>query len=190
MTHHDSSTPATLGGRIRQATGLNPARCYQCGKCTAGCPMAEEMPLRTHEMLRLIQLDEGERLLGSDSLWLCLTCETCTARCPNDVDPARIIDALRELVLQKEDHRPPRPIRAFHNSFLKQIRRSGRIFEFGLVAGFKMRSGLLFNDVASVPGMMKRGKLALTPRRISGVNDIRRIFEACKVHGDVEEVES
>jgi len=177
----------TLTAEIRRRTGLNAAKCYQCGKCSAGCPMAEETTLRPHDILRLIQRNERARLLVEDSIWLCLTCETCTARCPNEVDPARIIDAVRELALQVPDGEPPRPIRAFHKGFLKQIRRSGRIFEFGLVAGFKMRTGKLFADVGQFPGMLKRGKLAFVPHRIQGVDDVRRIFAACRAEGEVEE---
>ena len=84
----DGSSSPSLAGELWAATGVNVATCYQCGKCSAGCPMAGEMPLKPHQMLRLAQLDEREKLLSDPSPWLCLTCETCTARCPNEVDPA------------------------------------------------------------------------------------------------------
>jgi len=93
--HHSGG--ATLGSAIREITGLNAARCYQCGKCSAGCPMATEMSLKPHEMVRLVTLNQRERLLSNESIWLCLTCETCSARCPNQVEPARLIDAVREI---------------------------------------------------------------------------------------------
>ncbi|MBI5489841.1 MAG: 4Fe-4S dicluster domain-containing protein [Deltaproteobacteria bacterium] len=174
-----STRRSTLAAEIRRRTGLNPAKCYQCGKCSAGCPMAEETRLRPHDILRLVQRGRRDRLFADDSIWLCLTCETCSARCPNEVGPARIIDALRELALESGEGAPPRAIRALHESFLKQIRRHGRIFEFGMIAGFKLRSGKLFADVGKMPATMKRGKLALSPRNIAGVGDVRRIFDAC-----------
>lgn len=181
VSHGEHPANPTLADGIRRATGINAARCYQCGKCSAGCPMASEMSLRPHDILRLIQQDRKQQLLADEAIWLCLTCETCTARCPNEVDPARVIDALREISLgDPEAAAAPRKIRAFHESFLKQIRRSGRIFEFGLVAGYKMRSGALFDDVSSAPGLLRRGKLPLTPRRIRAVPEIRRIFEFCQ----------
>jgi len=165
--------------RIRDVTGLDPARCYQCGKCSAGCPMAGEMDLKTHEIIRLLQLENTERLLSSESIWMCLTCETCTTRCPNLFDPAAIIDALREITLKEHPGFVPRRIAAFHSAFLDQISTHGRVFEFGLVASYKLRSGALFADVESVPGMMARGKLALAPKRIKGLRELRRIFDGC-----------
>jgi heterodisulfide reductase subunit C len=187
MTGRGAEKTRSLASRIRAATGINAAKCYQCAKCSAGCPMAEEMPRRTHELLRLLQLDRAAELLRDESLWLCLTCETCTARCPNGVDPARVIDALREealrLAAQDDDARPPRPVRAFHAAFLKQIRAHGRVFERGRVTGFKLRGGPLFADVTAAPAMMVRGKLPLAPRNIRGRADVRRIFAACADEG-------
>ena len=169
---------------IRESTGLDATHCYQCGKCSAGCPMAPEMKLKTHEIIRLIQLDLREKLLTNESLWMCLTCETCTTRCPNEFDPAAVIDALREIALKKHAVRIPRKILAFHSAFLDQIRTHGRVFEFGLVASYKLRSGAIFADVAAVPGMLARGKLALAPKRIEGIDEVRRIFDECMAGED------
>jgi heterodisulfide reductase subunit C len=174
-----ASPEYSLLSRIKDITGLDPAQCYQCGKCSAGCPMASEMDLKPHEMMRLLQLDCGERLLSSESIWMCLTCETCSTRCPNLFDPAAVIDALRETALKENRGCAPRKIAAFHTAFLNQIRTNGRIFEFGLAASYKLRSGALLSDVDSVPGMLVRGKLALAPRRIRAIRDIRRIFKKC-----------
>jgi len=176
---HAAAHPPSLLEEIRARTGLDPACCYQCGKCSAGCPMAEEMDLAPHEMIRLLQLDRARRLLTSESPWLCLTCETCTTRCPNGFDPAQLIDGVREMVLHHSPDTVPRRISAFHRSFLRQIRTHGRVFELGLVVTFKLQSGALFADVTSFPGMLRRGKLALRPRRIKGIKELRRIFDAC-----------
>jgi len=180
VSNHAAVHDDSLAGELKALTGKNVAACYQCGKCSAGCPMAEEMPLKTHQMLRLAQLDEREKLLSNESPWLCLTCETCTARCPNEVDPARLIDGLRELVFRADPNKAPRRLRAFHQAFLEQIRSHGRVFEFGLVADYKLRTGALFNDVLNAPGMFFRGKLALAPQNIQGRDEVRAIFAACE----------
>jgi len=182
LEHEGHSHTHTLAVEVRRRTGLNAARCYQCGKCSAGCPMAEETTLRPHDILRMVMQNRGGEVFANNSIWLCLTCETCTARCPNEVDPARIIDALREMAYDDPENRgrPPRKIRAFNKAFLEWIRRSGRLFEFGMIAEYKLRSGALFDDVDKAPAMLARGTLKLLPPRIRGIDDVRRIFEACE----------
>jgi heterodisulfide reductase subunit C len=90
------------------------------------------------------------------------------------------MDALREILLSGGDGKPPRAIRAFHKAFLDQVRNHGRLFEMGLIASFKMTGGPMFADVATAPGMLKRGKLGFAPHRVKGLDDVRRIFDACK----------
>jgi heterodisulfide reductase subunit C2 len=174
-SHPDPS----LAAELLRATGLNVAACYQCGKCSAGCPMAGEMPLKPHQMLRLAQLDQREQLLSDPSPWLCLTCETCTARCPNEIDPARLVDGLRELALRSDPRVGPLRLRAFHKAFLHQIRTHGRVFEAGLIVEYKIRTGALLDDVRTAPAVLRRGKLAFSPSNIEGRDEVRRIFEAC-----------
>lgn len=174
--------PKTLADKIRRQTGLDVAKCYQCGKCSAGCPMAGEMHLRTHQIIRLAQIDMEPAIFNDESIWCCLTCETCTVRCPNGFDPARLIDGLREMSLQQGKVGPHR-IDAFHRAFLDQIRLFGRVFEFGLVADYKLRSGAFLDDVTAAPGMISRGKLPFAPHRIKGTDQVKRIFERCEAAG-------
>jgi heterodisulfide reductase subunit C len=142
--------------------------------------MAEEMPLGPHEMIRLVQLDRRQQLLRDESLWLCLTCETCTTRCPNQVDPARLIDALREIALGESDPAVGGRLAAFHRSFLDQVRSHGRVFELGMLISYKLRTGALFDDMALGPATLVRGKLKLRPTTIAGAEDVARIFAACE----------
>ena len=179
MSSAHAATGSGLAAEIRELTGINAARCYQCGKCSAGCPMATETAFRPHDLMRLVGRDERERIFGDDSIWLCLTCETCSARCPNDCDPARVIDALREIAAAERPAAAPRAIRALHRSFLDQIRWNGRVHEIGLVAEYKARTGALLADVTTTHELLLRGKLPLAPARIAGVADVRRIFRAC-----------
>ncbi len=176
--HHGEGV--SLGAAIHDLTGLNAARCYQCGKCSAGCPMASEMRLKPHDLVRLITRDQRERLFADESIWLCLTCETCSARCPNQVEPARLIDAVRGLAWRGGAEGAPRPVKAFHQAFLTQIRRHGRMFELGLIMGYKGRTGQLFRDADAGPAMLSRGKLKLAPHNIKGVADVRRVMDACE----------
>jgi heterodisulfide reductase subunit C len=176
-----TSSTLHLAAEIEAATGINPATCYQCGKCSAGCPMASESDLRPHQVMRRVMYGTREQALQDESIWLCLTCETCSARCPNGCDPARVIDAVREIAIQSGQARMPRSIGAFHTAFLEQIRTNGRLHEVGLVMDYKLKSGDLMSDVTNAPAMFARGKLNLRAEKIDGVAEIKRIFEQCGV---------
>jgi heterodisulfide reductase subunit C2 len=176
-----SAPSRTLASEILEATGINASTCYQCGKCSAGCPMASESDLRPHNVMRLVIQDRREKALADESIWLCLTCETCSSRCPNACDPARVIDAVREMSIEAGVADPPRNVAAFHRAFLEQIRTNGRLHEVGMVMEYKLRSGDLMKDVTNAPGMLSRGKLSFRAERIEGVDEIKRIFEKCGV---------
>jgi heterodisulfide reductase subunit C len=177
-----TTTGLTLAAEVEAAIGVNPATCYQCGKCSAGCPMATESDLRPHQVMRRVVYGPREKALRDESIWLCLTCETCSARCPNGSDPAGVIDALREIGLDSGNAVMPRTINAFHKSFLEQIRANGRLHEVGLVVGYKLRSGALMSDVTNTPGLLSRGKLGIMPDKIKGVAEVKRIFDKCGVN--------
>jgi heterodisulfide reductase subunit C len=176
--HSASEAPShkTLVAEILERAGVNVRRCYHCGKCSAGCPMAAEMTSRPHEIRQMVLRDERDELLGGNGIWLCLSCETCSARCPNAADPARVIDALREIALEQDPALAPRAVGAFNRSFLDQIKGSGRMFEVGLAAQYNQRSGHLMQDAGSVPALFSRGKLKIKAAAVRDVGDVRRIF--------------
>jgi heterodisulfide reductase subunit C len=176
----------TLAHEVADLAGVDVRRCYQCGKCSAGCPMASEMALGPHDILRLTRSNRREQLLTSDSIWLCLGCETCTARCPNACDPAAVIDALRELSAREYPSAAPVRIRAFHRAFLSQIKANGRLFELGLVVQYKLRGGSLLQDATAAPSMLTRGKLHARAKPIKGIDEVRQIFAACGVGSEGE----
>lgn len=143
--------------------------------------MALEMSLQPHDIMRLVMRDQRERALDNESIWLCITCETCTARCPNGCDPAAVIDTLRELSLREYPGAAPLRIRAFHRAFLSQVEANGRLFELGLVVQYKLRSGSLMQDATAAAGMLARGKLHARAKPIRGLDEVKRIFSACRV---------
>jgi len=178
-THH--APAATLAGRVEEATGVNLAHCYQCGKCAAGCPVSDQMDLPPCQVFRLLQLgfpELDEKVLRSEGIWLCLACETCSSRCPQEVDITRVMDALRHEALRLDvAHPKSKDILAFHRAFLDSIHYTGRLYEVGLVADYKVRSLHFLKDVALAPRMYVKGKLGLLPHMIKdrkGVGDLFR----------------
>ncbi len=87
--------------KIEDISGQNVLACYQCGKCSAGCPMVTLMDLLPNQIIRLVQLGQIGDVLNSKTIWLCASCFSCTSRCPKGVDLAKVMEALRLLLLRK-----------------------------------------------------------------------------------------
>ncbi|UCB46375.1 MAG: 4Fe-4S dicluster domain-containing protein [Spirochaetota bacterium] len=87
--------------KIIEISGANLFACYQCGKCTAGCPTSEFMDIPPHEVIRLLQFGQIEEILCKNTLWICASCITCAVRCPKGVDLSKIMEALRQIFLRK-----------------------------------------------------------------------------------------
>ena len=86
--------------RIKEISGVNPLKCMKCGKCSATCPAFNEMDIKPHQFVSYVQNGDIEALANSESLWKCLSCFACVERCPRDVQPGRLIDAARQLVVR------------------------------------------------------------------------------------------
>ncbi|MDD5250866.1 MAG: 4Fe-4S dicluster domain-containing protein [Rhodocyclaceae bacterium] len=91
--------------KIERIAGQDLLACYQCGKCSAGCPMARYMDILPNQMIRFAQLGLAEELLSSSAIWLCVSCQTCNTRCPKGVRIVEVIEAARQVVLRtRRDH--------------------------------------------------------------------------------------
>jgi heterodisulfide reductase subunit C len=161
-------------------TGVEVMRCYQCGKCTAGCVLASDMNFPPSYLMRLLQTgtrQNYEKILSSNSIWLCLNCENCLGRCPMEIDIPKLMDYLRtQAIKENKLHPDSRPIISFHRSFLDSIKYTGRLYEMGLIAAFKARTFRLTQDLMLAPGMYLKGKLHLLPEKIKDRRSMKRIF--------------
>jgi heterodisulfide reductase subunit C len=91
--------------KIQELSGQNLLACYQCGKCSAGCPAVSDMDILPNQIIRFAQLGLKDELLKSKAIWICASCMTCNARCPKGINIAEVIEALRQFLLRKrEDH--------------------------------------------------------------------------------------
>jgi heterodisulfide reductase subunit C len=89
--------------QIEELSGEDIAVCFQCGQCTAGCPVAEEMDPKPREAMLLLQLGRPEQVINSRGIWLCASCLTCGTRCPRRIDYAKIAEACRAIVLRGKE---------------------------------------------------------------------------------------
>jgi heterodisulfide reductase subunit C len=87
---------------IKEISGVNPLKCMKCGKCSASCPSYNEMDIKPHQFVSYVQNGDIEALVNSKSLYKCLSCFACIERCPRSVQPGKLIDAARQLVIRQK----------------------------------------------------------------------------------------
>jgi heterodisulfide reductase subunit B len=178
---------------LERITGNDYACCYQCGKCTAGCPAGEMMDNPPSVIMRLIQAGYIEEALRSKSLWVCTGCQTCTARCPQNMDISGTMDALREMAIRLGLVSPDRARKlgeAFHISVLNTVRKTGRLAEMAMTSSYKLRTGTFLQDMDNGILMVLQGKInplsiVLGGEQVKDLEQIKKIFE----HADKAERE-
>lgn len=166
-----------LAREIKEKHGEDVSRCYQCLKCSAGCPMAHAMDYPPSQIMRMVQLGQEDLLLSSKTIWICLTCNTCSIRCPNDIDIALVIDALRERTLAKGVTPAVENVALFHKYFLDNVRKRGRTFEGEFLARFQMKTGQAFQNAGLGLRMLMKGRMALAPESVA---DKKAFQEICR----------
>ena len=162
--------------------------CYQCGKCSAGCPRSERMDILPNTIIRLVRYGDVNKAASAESAWQCVACLTCTTRCPKSVNIAGVMDALKQISLEKKCvHPKQKRTIAFQRSFLNSIKRNGRTNEIEMVAEYKIRGFLgdgnpvlAMKDADLGLPMLLRNKLHI--KIGSPVKDkalVKRIFAKC-----------
>ena len=198
-----NQTSQKLVDEVIKISGQNIWACYQCGKCSAGCPVCEEMDASPNQIIRFLQLGLFDKVLDTNTIWLCASCQTCSARCPQLIELSKIMEAIR-IIAQRDpsfeditfnrlaanfikrlnegvSHVFQMNIKSNFNClsdiFLKNIRYYGRIFETDLVFNYNINSGHFFSQFLKAPIMMIRSKIGFIPREIKGIEKVEKIFE-------------
>ncbi len=164
---------------IEAESGQNISACYQCGKCSGGCPVCADMDLTPNQVIRLIQIGKPEVIYGSSAPWQCAGCQICTSRCPIGIDLARIMDAVR-VVGERTGYEPPADgarVRIFVEAFLNNVKEYGRLSEAGLMSTYNVNSGRLLTNMTKVPAFLARNKVSFKPHRVKNIGRLRRMFE-------------
>ncbi len=160
--------------------------CFQCRKCTNGCPVTFAMDLYPDEVIRMVILGQRETVLACQTIWICAACETCTTRCPNDVKIAELMDCLKEMAVQDDLPSSQPRILALHETFLNNIKKWGRVYETALLPVYLLKSGELLEKLNSGTWrydlnlgrqMITKGRLPLMPPSIKGKKEVRKILK-------------
>jgi len=135
------------------------------------------MDVMSSQVMRLIHLGADREVLESRAIWLCASCEACTTRCPMEIDIAGIMDVLRIMAVERKVDLPDARVEAFNRSFLRSVRRHGRVYEMGMLTAYKLRSRDFFSDMDKAPKMLAKKKLSLLPSRSAAADEVKEVFD-------------
>ncbi|MGQ9628890.1 MAG: 4Fe-4S dicluster domain-containing protein [bacterium] len=188
----ERATAREIKAMVEERCGFRISECYQCGKCTAGCPVSYAMDVPPNEVMRLMQLNMVDEALSSEAMWLCVMCETCGTRCPRNVHPGKVFEALKNIVYDR-NLKPADDVTAAANAaFLSSARKHGRTDEVEIITTFKFKRAIfsakvppierikvMLEDVAMAPKLALKGKLRLLPHNVDKRTReiVRKIFE-------------
>ncbi|MFC1736961.1 4Fe-4S dicluster domain-containing protein [Candidatus Hydrogenedentota bacterium] len=164
---------------VEKLSGQNVSDCYQCGKCSGGCPVVEDVTVSPNKAIRMVQLGLEEDALNNEMVWNCAGCGTCNSRCPEEVDIVAILDVLR-LIAEKKGKTKAKgamEVRTFYRAFLDCVRDFGRLSEVGLMAGYNINSGRLFTNVIKAPWFLFKNKVSFKAHKIDKLDRLQRVFD-------------
>jgi len=111
-----------LAEEVLRESGQEVNLCYQCRKCAAGCPISYAMDYKPAQLIHAIRLGMDDLVFNSKTVWLCASCETCTTRCPQEVDVAKVMDAVKIIT----HRRGIKPLYRESHPFTKQFLQTSR----------------------------------------------------------------
>ena len=165
-----------LSRKIAAAAGVTLSDCYQCGKCSAGCPMAAAMDVQPRQIVRLLQLGMADDLLKSRAIWLCATCHMCADRCPNSIDLPALIEQAR-YEAKKRNICAVSEVGKFNDIFIENVKNFGKSQETILEGAYNIMTGNFIQDLGSVPHMLRHGIVGPELHTVRNRETLRKLVE-------------
>ena len=179
MAEKKCDSAPELSRKIAGDAGVALHECYQCGKCSAGCPMAESMDIQPRQIVRLLQLGMADELLRSRSIWLCATCHICMDRCPNRIDLPALIEQAR-YEARKRHLCAVSEVGKFNDIFIENVKNFGKSQEAILEGAYNILTGNLIQDMGSVPHMLRHGIVQPELHTVKERENLRKIVAAAQ----------
>jgi heterodisulfide reductase subunit B len=194
LTRESLTISPDLARRVQDELGQNVYLCYQCVKCTSGCPVSAFFDWQPNQIMRAVQLGQEDIVLNARTPWLCASCQTCTTRCPQGLDIAAIMEFLTREAKARGYRTPVPEVAIFNRAFMREVGLWGRSYEPGLMAEMTLRNlGRVspFADIGLYVRMLKKRKVAFLPgfgrppRRVKPVPGAARAiayYPGCSLH--------
>lgn len=167
--------------QVREVPGIDRiSRCLQCGTCTGSCPVSYAMDISPRMVIALFRAGEMEKIFRSRTIWICASCYMCTTRCPQAIKITDLLYALKRTAIDEGLYPDRFPAYRLSTNFVRIVNRYGRNNELLLLARYYLERNP-FAMLRLLPLGMKlfrKGRVSLFPRRIRGVQAIRKIMEA------------
>lgn len=176
-TIHHSETAQDFVQEIESISHANLNRCWHCLSCSGGCPFSRDMDILPNAVIRMIQFGMREQVLACSTIWLCVGCNTCSVECPNAVDMAAIMDALRQMAIREKVKIPEPGILTFHQTVIDSILKYGRTHKLEIMMRYKVSEKDFFSDIDLGLKMLSRRKLDLLPSKVKQKNEIQKLFK-------------
>jgi len=187
---------ADLAQRVMSEIGQNVFLCYQCVKCTSGCPVTEFFDWQPNQIMRAVQLGQEDIALHAQTPWLCASCQTCTTRCPMGLDITAIMEFLTREALERGIKPSVTEVAIFSQAFMREVRLWRRAYEVGLMTELKLRTGNLTGDLDLGLKMIQKRKLPFLPhlarspqkpKPIPGAANAVAYYPGCSLHSTATE---
>jgi heterodisulfide reductase subunit C len=153
-------------------------RCIQCGTCTGSCPVSYAMDLMPREVMALFRAGDIESILRSRTIWVCASCYQCTTRCPSKIRVTDLLYALKRVAVDRRIFPRKFPVYVLSEAFVHQVKKYGRNHEMGLLRDYFLKTGpmRLLGRMGMAWALWRKGRLAWRPRRIRGLQELRRMI--------------
>lgn len=159
--------------------------CIQCGTCSGSCPTSYAMDYTPREVIAAFRAGMLERVLKSNTIWLCASCYYCTVRCPSGIKLTDVMYELKRLTIEFDLAQEHAKAPVVSKLFVDTVNKNGRVSEAGLVSKFLLKTNpfAIFKMIPRALKLLIRGRMPLIPRKIKGINEVEKCLEAAATLG-------